>query len=412
MLKGFGAGRQRELSLCLMMSSGIMINYLDRVNISHALPTITDEFRLTASEQGFVLSAFSLGYVGVMLLAGVLVDRLGAFRTAGLAAGAWSVATAASGVVLDTSALIVSRVAVGASEAPIFPANARLVREVIVAERRGFAIALFDAGSYLGAAISAPIVVAVIVLAGWRVSFFVCALIGLLWVAAWFGLGPRLVESSLHTKNQVSWSDRTGGVSLLRQRRVWGASVGFFAYNYSKNFYLTWLPVYLMRDRGLTLPQIGVLGAVPPLFAICGDLWGGWWTDHLLKTRGSLTLARKVPILVGLVLGASMSVVPCVLGDGWAVLLLCVAFGWNSSAAPAIWALPGDFSREGRWVGTLAGIQNTVANLAGIVAPLVTGALVAWTGSFDMALAAYGAVAVLGAVGCHVLLTSVEPLTT
>lgn len=402
----------QRLFLCALMTSGVIVNYLDRVNISHALPAIAEAFDLTTVQQGLVLSAFSWGYVGFMFFGGLCVDWFGPARVAGLAAAGWSVATAWTGMSTGPATLVASRLAVGVTEAPIFPANARLVRETIPQEMRGVAIAAFDSGSYVGTAVSAPIVVSLILLLGWRGSFLICAVLGMLWVAVWFRVAPRLVaQSRLHASRENRSSLQLKGLpQLLCHRRIVGASLAFFAYNYSKNFYLTWLPTYLIHERDIPFAQIGLIGILPPVAAVVGDLVGGWWTDRLLHSGHSVTLARKVPLCTGLLLGASIAFAPAFESNLNVIALLCFSFAWNSSAAPAIWALPGDFARTPDIVGTLGGVQNSVANVAGIVAPLITAAIVSHFGSFTVAIWVYGLMAAAGAVACLVLLDCVGPL--
>lgn len=394
--------------LGLLMSCGVLINYIDRVNISHALLPMSEDLDLNPVQQGLVLSSFSWGYIVFMFVGGMLVDRLGALKMAGTAAGVWSIATALSGAAWDFQSLMASRFAVGAGEAPIFPANASLVKNEFPLEERGRATALFDAGSYLGTAVSAPIVVYVMLMFGWRASFFYCALLGIIWVGAWRRLSPMFSTDS-HRITRQPTSFRDVG-RLIRSRKVLGASYGFFAYNYAKSFFLTWFPAYLVTERGFSFIEVGVLGMIPSICAVFGEFAAGVWTDQLILRGKSVTVARKLPLCLGMVLASSIGFTELVTSP-WAVLaLLSFAFAATIAASPGIWALPGDIAPSSSHVGIIGGIQNTFSNIAGVVAPIVTGALVARTGSFASALIISGVIVVSGAASYWFVLGELSPV--
>lgn len=403
-----------KVGLILLMSSGIVINYIDRVNISHAILPMSRELKLSAIEQGVVLSAFSWGYVLFMLLGGVLVDRAGPVRVAGLAATFWSLGTAWTGLAGSFTSILASRLSVGVAEAPIFPANARLVRDCYPLQERGRATAVFDAGSYVGTAICAPLVVPIIVYLNWRISFVICSLLGLLWVGFWTHSATSLRRRLTSTKPLAAAEEAkpTGAVvgGLLRNRKVLGASFGFFAYNYGKSFYLTWFPAYLVNEEGFTFLSVGLAGIVPPLCAIAGELCAGWWTDRAIIRGMSVTFARKLPICLGLILSSSIALSTVVNSKGLILGVLSFAFAANISASPGIWAIPGDIAPRSALVGTIGGIQNTFSNIAGIVAPVVTGYLFGITGSFGLPLLLSGIVSVLGALSYWLVVGILDPL--
>ena len=402
----------RRWWLGCLMSAGILISYIDRVNISHALLPMAADLHLSPVEQGIVLSAFSWGYVALMAVGGLIVDRIGPLRASASAASAWSVATALTGAAWSFPTLLASRVAVGAGEAPIFPANARLVREEFPLDERGRATALFDAGSYIGTALSAPVVVFLMVWFGWRVSFLVCSLLGFVWVTVWRHVAPRLCESDIrHFRFEGRAHIPPRDVSrLMQSRKVIGASYGFFAYNYAKSFFLTWFPAYLVSERGFSFLEVGIVGMLPPTCAVFGEFAAGASTDKLIQGGWSVTVARKLPLCTGMLLASSIALTEMVSSE-WAVLtLLSFAFAATIAASPGIWAIPGDIAPAKEYVGTIGGIQNTFSNLAGIVAPVVTGLLVGWTGSFTPALVVSGIIAVSGAASYWFVVGELSPI--
>jgi MFS family permease len=381
------------------MAVGIAINYVDRVNISHAMLSIAADLKLTRVQQGAILSAFSLGYVAAMLPGGFLVDRIGPGRMAAIGATAWSMATAWTAFAHTPGSLLLSRIAVGIGEAPIFPANARLVRERFPLHERGLATALFDSGSYFGTAVSAPIVVSVILLAGWRWSFGACTLLGLLWVPLWV----RTARAS-HDEGSTNAlpSAVPGGrdvVRLLSSKNVLAAGAGFFCYNYVKSFFLTWFPTYLVSSQNFSFGSVGYVGLIPPLCAILADLGAGWSTDRMIRAGVRLTVARKAPICLGLLIGG-IGVIGLVVATNHVLVIAfaSLAFASTMAASSGIWAIPGDIAPRPALVGTIGGIQNTFSNMAGFVAPLATGILLQYSNAFSAPLILSAVAALGGAV--------------
>lgn len=397
--------------LAALMSAGIAINYIDRANISHALVPIAAEFKLSAWQEGLLLSAFSWGYVMFMLAGGVLVDRWGPVLIAACAVVFWSAATAATAIAVSFPMLILSRLAVGVGEAPIFPANAHLVRSQFPLHARGRATAIFDAGSYVGTALSAPLVVYVTVRYGWRPAFVCCAALGWVWVVFWLAWSRRWrIDDHTGPTRPTFAAGWTVALALSAHRKVIGASLGFFCYNYAKSFYLTWFPAYLIRERGLTLLSMGYVAMLPPLAAVCGGLVAGLMTDVLIGRGISVTMARKLPLCIGLLLGSAVVITSIIESGPVAVGIICLAFAGTIAASPSIWAIPGDIAPGPQFVGTLGGIQNTVSNLAGIVAPIMTGCLVATTGTFFWALAVTAVLSVVGAASYWFVVGELKPI--
>lgn len=378
------------------MCVGVAISYVDRVNISHALVPLSSDLHLQPFQQGVLLSAFSLGYVCMMPVSGILTASCGAARTISFSGTAWSAATALLGFSPSFSAVAISRAAIGVSEAPLFPANAQVVAEVFPPMERARATALFDAGSYLGIAVAAPLVVLIIRVASWRWSFVACGGLSLLWVVVWGRFSSNVIVKGNTASTTASWRVFC---SLLSRPRFLGLGLGFFCYNYVKSFFLTWLPAYLVRERGLSFGLVGIVGMLPALSAIMGEALGGWSSDTLLRRGCLLRTARRIPICSGLVLGgASIVAVAATHSNVLAIVALCSAFAFTIMSSAGIWSIPADIAPTCWAVGTIGALQNTMANFGGIVSPIVVGATVQRTGNFGIALLLTALVAVIGSV--------------
>ncbi len=404
---------KRRWLLCLLMFGGILINYIDRVNLSHVIIPMAEELDLNPIQQGILLSSFSWGYVGFMLIGGILVDRVGPRKMAGVAAAFWSIATCWTGLANSFFSSLGSRIALGAAEAPIFPANARLVKENFPLDERGRATALFDSGAYVGTAMAAPLIVLISIQFGWRVSFIVCGVLGLLWTLIWIRYSKRLSNQNVQSADNKLASN---GISrkqfflLLKNKKILGASYGFFCYNYAKSFYLTWFPAYLITQKGYSFLSVGFAGAIPPLFAVVGGLAAGTATDVMIKKGVSLTVARKLPLCIGLLLSSTIVLAEYVDSQVAIIGILSFAFAATISASPGIWSIPGDIAPDDTMIGTIGGLQNTFSNLAGIVAPILTGVLFSIYDTFVYALLLTSIISISGALSYWFIVGELTPI--
>lgn len=408
----------------LLMFLGITINYMDRVNISHAILIISREMHLTSIQEGIILSSFSWGYVLFMLIGGWLVDKWGPRVTHTIAAIAWSLFTAMGAGVNSFLPFLSSRILLGAGEAPIFPGNAHVVKEWYPLHERGKATAIFDVGSYVGAALAAPLVIWMILSFGWRFSFLAFCGLGIVWALVWYWYYREPEEHKSVSKSELDYiqafhnsvTQRAPKASLksilplLKYRQIWGMSLGFFCYNYLKNFFLTWFPSYLVAERDFTLIKVGIYALIPPACAIIGELLAGHITDKLIERGVNLTIARKAPLCIGMLLSSVIIGAVFVPNAMMAIVLLSLSYTAIISASTGIWAIPGDIAQHKNQVGTIGGIQNTFSNIAGIVAPIITGWLYGATHSFVLPLTISGILAIVGAFSYWFIVGELKPL--
>lgn len=380
----------------LLMFLGVAINYLDRINISHAIVSISDEFRLSNIEKGWILSAFSIGYVIFMTLGGYCVYKHGPNITLTISTALLSICTCLAGFSSNFITLFSTRFFIGMFEAPTFPANAYSVSRWFPKQERGKATSLFDAGSYVGSALAAPLIIFVIATWGWRMCFLISGFIGMLWTLVWsryFVDEPSkhkhisaaevnhidtIVSEEESKIQKISW------MSLLGNRKVIGLSIGFFCYNYIKSFHLTWFPIFLIEEKSVDFLKLSYLGAVPPLFAVIGEVLTGSAVDRLAAKGYSSLLIKKISISLGFIL--SSVIVVTLFVDNIVAVILLISFSYMSiiSSSVGIWSIPDDLVTDKRNVAILGSIQNTFANMAGIIAPVVIGYAYEYTHSFTL----------------------------
>ena len=209
-------------------------------------------------------------------------------------------------------------------------------------------------------------------------------------------------EPDVKVKNQI--------LTLLKNRKIIGISIGFFCYNYLKSFFLTWFPTYLVMEKGFSLIKVGFVAMIPPLVAILGELYVGYLTDKMISKNINVSFARKIPLCLGMLI-SSVIIFSVFAESIWmAMLLLTISYTALISASPGIWAIPGDLSRTKNMVGTIGGIQNTFSNMAGIIAPIMTGFLLDRTGSFVVPIILSGVIAILGAISYWFIVGKLEPV--
>ncbi|WP_321952211.1 MFS transporter [Paraburkholderia bannensis] len=406
-----------------LMWAAIAINYIDRTVLSAAAPRIQSQFHLSAVEMGVVMSAFFWSYALLQLPAGFLADRFGQKKVLGFAVLWWSLATAATGLANGFKSLVALRVALGVGEAGAYPSNAGIASKWFARSERATVAGIFDSGSKLGGAIALPLIAAMLAAFDWKLTFALTGLLGLVWYVVWqftFADSPRdhkwvNAEELAHIQGNASAQqhDETARPSLrtlFAHRNIWAMCIGFFMINYNSYFFITWLPTYLVKERGMTMMEMGWMASLPLLASIVVEIFAGWASDRVFASgKLSLTATRKLFLVIGLLMASSIGFAAFANSALVAVLLLCIAKSGTTVAASQVWALPGDVAPRNA-VSMVAGIQNTVSNIGGVVGPIVTGAIVGATGSFVAALVVSSALIGVAILNYLFLLGKVEPI--
>jgi ACS family D-galactonate transporter-like MFS transporter len=415
------ASRARFAMLGLI-ATGTLVNYLDRTVLGIAAPSLTKELAINSAVMGIVFSAFSWSYAASQVPGGLFLDRFGTRLTYALSVSFWSLFTLLHAFAGGLASLLGLRLALGVSEAPCFPANSRVVATWFPQSERAFATGVYTVGEYIGLAFLSPLLFWLLAHFGWRSLFVVSGLFGFAFAVAWLAkyrepsehkrvnaaeldliaAGGGLVDGT-SKRVRIDWS-KAG--RLLRFRQMWGICIGQFAGNSTLVFFLTWFPTYLATERHMTFLKIGVYAVLPFIAASIGVLFGGWWSDSMLRRGKSANVARKAPIITGLLLASTIIAANFVESNAAVIAILSLAFFAQGMAALG-WTLVSDIAPSGM-LGLTGGVFNLAANLAGIVTPLVIGVIVAGTGSFFYALAFVGALALMGALAYIFVLGDVK----
>ena len=388
----------------ILLVASVVINYVDRGNLSVAAPVLKTELALSPARLGVLLSAFFWTYASCQLVSGWLVDRFDANWV--LAAGffLWSSATAATGLAWGFASLLVVRLLVGVAESVAYPAYSKIFATHFAENHRGIANALIDAGSKVGPAGGALVGGFFIARFGWRPFFIILGLGALPWLPCWFKWQPRGAPAAPH-QAEVRPSFR----EILAHRAAWATCVGLFCGNYFWYFLLSWLPSYFVQERHFSLQNMGIAGSATYLFTAATTTVAGCLSYRALAAGASPTKVRKLCVSLGLALATIIVVVPLITNPRIAVAVLILAsmgYGIFSSSHWAITQTIAGPAAVGRWTG----MQNFVGNLSGVVAPLLTGFVVQATGQFFWAFVVIGAVTLTGSLSFLFGLGRVEPI--
>ncbi len=411
-LSASAAPQYRRGWVALFLFTLTMINYIDRISLSFAARPIAAEFHLSSVTLGYLFSSFLWTYTACLIPAGVLVDRWGTRRIAAFGISLWSASTAMTGFAWSFPFLVATRLGMGAGEATNNPVGARVIREWIPAGERGILNAVFNSGAYAGPALCAVVAGAIINRFDWR-GLFVCAgFIGLVWLTAWliWFNRPEKVKWLGEAERQKILSERKaasaqldgkteghGIFALLSTRTMWGLALTQGCTTYSQYLFLTWLPSYLQTTKHLTILKTGLFTAVPYAATAVLMILVGRLSDRLLKRQGVGSGRRRNMIATALSTAALILFAPIVDNIWLLLVLMTISLTGIASTTSLNFALLNDLLPNPRDIGKGMGFLNVGGNTFGLLAPIVTGYVLAGTGSYSWAFIIAGVLLVTGA---------------
>jgi len=385
------AGRWAIVGLLFTAS---LINYFDRATISFALPLISADLHLGPGAKGVLLSAFFWSYALMQIPMGVLADRVNLRWLYAASFTLWSVAQGLIGLASGLGSLIALRMLLGVGEAIYLPGGSKIVSLLFRPAERGLPCGLFDAGTRTGLVVEGVLVPWMLTQYGWRTSFGIVGFAALVWLLPWFALTPRTLRDGAAAPRPKSWSASGGLLALVTNRDLIGICLAFFCFDYYWYFLVNWLPDYLVTARGLTLMKAGIYAALPYFVFGLSEPIGGWIADRLIAAGWSETRARKGVVTVAFMTGLLLIPAARVDTPGAAVGLIVVGCLVGLATGNLLVILQSCAPRPE--IGLWTGIYNFIGNIAGILSPLVTGLLIARTGSYAPAFMLAAALIAIG----------------
>jgi ACS family D-galactonate transporter-like MFS transporter len=417
--------RVRWIPILALVAIGTMINYLDRSVLGIAAPYLSKDLGLSAVQLGLVFSAFSWSYALLQIPGGIFLDRFGTRVTYFLSVTLWSLCTAGMAAAHSLAALVLARIGLGVFEAPCFPANSRVLATWFPQQERARANGVYSVGQYVGLGFLSVPLFWITQHFGWRGLFLIVGGLGVVFGCVWWWLYRNPSESGTVNQAELDHIEAGGGLEykgsplafrwshiglLLRHRQILGASIGQFGGNSTQVFFVTWFPTYLVEARGMTFIRAGVMTALPFIGASVGVLVGGLASDLILKRTGSANLARKLPIVSGMLLASTIVAANYVPAGNNALVILVMSIAFFGQGMTNLgWTVVSDVAPK-KLIGLTSGIFNFSANLAGIVTPLVIGYAFGLTGSFVGPLLYISVVAIIGALAYSVVVGDIHRL--
>jgi len=389
------------------------INYADRTVLSIAGPALAKSLQLNSVSMGYIFSAFGWSYVLAQLPGGWLLDRFGSRRIYALSLFLWSFFTFITGFTgflvgfTAVAVLFTLRFLLGIAEAPSFPANSRITVAWFPTKETGTAAAIFNSAQYFATVLFAPVLGFIVHTYGWKFSFMFMGIVGFIFLIFLLKFIDAPKKSRYINKAELDYITEGGAIvdmdqaakdkknsnnssswqlvkQLLKSRMLIGVYIAQYCINAITFFFITWFPVYLVQQRGMTILKAGIVAVLPAIFGFVGGNLGGLFSDSLLKKGHSLSVARKVPIVVGMLL--SMTMVFCnFTGAEWLVVAFMALSYFGKGIGALGWAVNADTAPK-EITGLSGGLFNTCGNLSSIITPIAIGYIINITGSFNWAL--------------------------
>jgi ACS family D-galactonate transporter-like MFS transporter len=418
-----------RFAVLAMLFVTVVINYLDRSNISVAAPALSKDLNFDPKHLGWILSAFGWAYATLQVPGGWLVDRIRPRYMYALICALWSLATMMQGFTRTFLLLFSLRLLLGVFEAPAFPICNRLVTTWFPDRERAGAIACYTSGQFVGLAFLTPLLALTQKHLGWQYVFILTGVLGLAWAALWYAFYRDPSESRLMNEAEINYIRGGGGLAessaakstslqrfswvdlgkTLSHRKLWGIYLGQFAVTSTMWFFLTWFPTYLVTYRHMDFIKGSFLSSLPTslpfLAAFFGILCSGLLSDFLMKRGFSASAARKTPIIFGLLLSTSIVGANFAESRTWVLTFLTISSFGNGCSSIA-WVMVSSLAPK-RLLGLTGGVFNFFGNLPSILVPIIVGSLIHGN-NFKPALVYISTVALAGALSYIFVVGRVE----
>ncbi len=397
---------KKRYQLLLVFVIFAIITYLDRNSISVIGTKITDELELSDKQWGLVLGAFSLAYGAFEIPTGILVDKYGPRVTLFRIVIWWSIFTILTGFVQGFYMLLIVRFLFGAGEAGAFPTASVAIARWFPAIQRGSIQSVVWMGSRLGGALAPFLSVMLANAYGWRTVFYIFGSLGAIWAIYWWfwfkdeprdmkGITAEEVKEieegrSLKTISHslLPWK------TFLKSANLWALMGMYHCLLYGAYFYMSWMPKYLEKGRGIDKSDLSWMVSLPFILGMAGCLAGGFASDYLSKKKG-LKFGRRYVGMFGLVMaGICMITGSLIVDTSWAIIFLALGLAFKDFTLPVAWAVATDIG--GKNAGTVAGTMGLAGQLGSAIMASAFGYILTSTGSYEIPVRIIGCLVIVG----------------
>lgn len=402
------AGRWR---IAWLLSFGVLIAYVDRINLAVSYDALVRTFGISASTFGYLSAAYSWTYAACQLPAGMLLDRFGVRRVGIVSITLWTMASFFSAITPTMTCFFGARFLLGVGEASTFPGNAKAIGAWFPRHQRSLPMSMTDSAAKLASGLGVPLLGLILLKVGWRWSFALTAGISVFYLVLYRFAFQDAPSSEAAAEHQAVTPVRSASLGYLASnRKIIGLSIGFGAYNYVFYLLLTWLPQYLSMALGVDLLHSFLYTGMPWLFATFTDLFiGGMLVDALIRRGYDPNRVRRTVLICGTACGLGILGAAHVHTPLAALAWISLSIGGLSAAAPVGWSVP-SLIAPSRSDGRVGAIVNFVSQFSAIGAPIITGILVQRRHSFSGPFLVATGYLVLGLLGYAFLMGRIEPI--
>lgn len=397
---------KRRYKVLILLSSLSAITYMDRLCIAVAGPGMQKDLKLSPEQWGWVLGAFALTYGLLEIPTGALGDRKGQKKVLTRIVIWWSVFTSLTGMVRKFGMLIAVRALFGVGEAGAFPNMSGVVARWFPAKERARAQGAIWGASRLGGVLAPLIIVPVMAAFGWRQTFWLFGIFGILWVFFWLKMfhndpkrGSRDVEAkatateceeSAHAHTPIPWK------AIFGNRQVWLIMAMYWCYVWGSWFYLSWFHTYLVKGRGFTITEMAIYSPLPFIMGVFGNILGGYLSDRASVKLGVKRGRAFVGSLCLALSAVCLFLTAATTGKFTGILFLALGFGIMDCMLPSAWAICLDIGEK--YAGAITGAMNSAGNIGGFVCSIAFGYLVEDSGNYNTPIVVIGILVLVSAV--------------
>ncbi|SDE55989.1 MFS transporter [Sporomusa acidovorans] len=402
-------GNKRWIIVTLMLLS-YAVMYISRTSMSIAGPVMMKDFNWSATQFGLVSTAFFIGYALTMMPAGYLADRFGSGKIMVFGILLYSLFTFLTPFGATIGMLILLRAIVGIGQGVILPCNGSLLAQWVPKKESATAQGVVMIGTPMGITLTMPLAIFFMQNYNWQTVFYAFAFLGPIWILLWSRLGknkPELhpsiskeeVEYIKNDQGPVEISGAAAAVApgdVFKNVSVWTSALAYFTSNYLFFLFFAWLPTYFVNGRGFTLVKSGYMTMIPYMFAMIAYPLGGILADKAAKKFGN-NMGRKLYPVIGLIGAGVFLILGTRVGSAeGAIMLITISIFFLSITQAPFFSMPPIFSSKN--AGKIIGLYGFCGTCAGLSAPILTGAIIDYTKSYDYAMYFGSAVAIVGAL--------------
>jgi len=354
--------------------------YMDRACISSAADTMRNDLNIDNQTMGYIFGVFAIGYALFQIPSGWFADALGPRRVLAWVVSLWSIFTMLTGAAFNALSLLVIRFLFGVGEAGAFPGATRALYNWVPAKERGIAQGLFHSGARVGAALSLFLMPFLITLVGWRVTFVINGIIGIVWVIVWLSWfrndpkdHPRVNAAELNyiqkglTEESVS-SAKVPFAVIVTSGNMLLAMFQYIASNITFFISFTWLQPYLRDQWG---SSAAIYAPIPLIFGMFAH-WTSGALVTLLYGKGYHVGSRRIPAATGFTIGALGLILTTQMDNSSPLLFVfcfsIAVFGVEMTISPS-WSFCMDIG--GGRSGAVSGSMNMLGNLGSAFSAII-----------------------------------------